>query len=76
MEGGAIGEKLGWGQVIRTPEDPANPSHGAKRGTPTMGGLVSSQEQSPAISSARSRAGRPPRSPASSSSGSRSPISA
>lgn len=32
--------KIGWGQVIRTPEDPANPSHGAKRGTPTMGGIV------------------------------------
>lgn len=33
-------ERLRWGQVIRTPEDPANPSHGAKRGTPTMGGIV------------------------------------
>lgn len=32
--------KLGWGQVIRTPEDPSNPSHEAKRGTPTMGGIV------------------------------------
>ncbi len=32
--------KLGWGQVIRTPDDPANPDHGAKRGTPTMGGLI------------------------------------
>ncbi|UWF76778.1 MULTISPECIES: phospho-N-acetylmuramoyl-pentapeptide-transferase [Microbacterium] len=32
--------RLGWGQVIRTPEDIANPSHGAKRGTPTMGGLI------------------------------------
>jgi len=30
----------GWGQVIRTPEDPHNPSHGQKRGTPTMGGIV------------------------------------
>lgn len=33
-------EKLGWGQVIRTPEDAANPNHHAKRGTPTMGGIV------------------------------------
>ncbi|WP_447942796.1 phospho-N-acetylmuramoyl-pentapeptide-transferase [Microbacterium aurum] len=33
-------EKLGWGQVIRTPEDAHNPSHHAKRGTPTMGGVV------------------------------------
>ena len=33
-------EKLGWGQVIRTPEDAHNPSHQAKRGTPTMGGVV------------------------------------
>lgn len=32
--------KLGWGQVIRTPEDIANPSHEAKRGTPTMGGVI------------------------------------
>lgn len=32
--------KLGWGQVIRTPEAVENPSHGAKRGTPTMGGLI------------------------------------
>lgn len=32
--------RWGWGQVIRTPEDIANPSHGAKRGTPTMGGLI------------------------------------
>lgn len=32
--------KWGWGQVIRTPEDIANPSHGEKRGTPTMGGLI------------------------------------
>jgi len=32
--------RLGWGQVIRTPEDIANPSHGAKRGTPTMGGVI------------------------------------
>jgi phospho-N-acetylmuramoyl-pentapeptide-transferase len=30
----------GWGQVIRTPEDVHNPSHGAKRGTPTMGGTI------------------------------------
>jgi len=30
----------GWGQVIRTPENVANPSHGAKRGTPTMGGVI------------------------------------
>lgn len=35
-------EKLGWGQVIRTPEDTKarNPQHHAKRGTPTMGGIV------------------------------------
>ena len=33
-------EKLGWGQVIRTPEDGHNPSHQAKRGTPTMGGVI------------------------------------
>ncbi len=33
-------EKLGWGQVIRTPEDAHNPSHQTKRGTPTMGGIV------------------------------------
>lgn len=32
--------RWGWGQVIRTPEDIANPSHEAKRGTPTMGGLI------------------------------------
>jgi phospho-N-acetylmuramoyl-pentapeptide-transferase len=32
--------KWGWGQVIRTPEDIRNPSHGAKRGTPTMGGTI------------------------------------
>ncbi|WP_460781806.1 phospho-N-acetylmuramoyl-pentapeptide-transferase [Microbacterium shaanxiense] len=32
--------RWGWGQVIRTPEDIANPSHSAKRGTPTMGGLI------------------------------------
>ncbi|UJP10748.1 phospho-N-acetylmuramoyl-pentapeptide-transferase [Microbacterium sp. KUDC0406] len=32
--------KLGWGQVIRTPEDISNPSHGHKRGTPSMGGLI------------------------------------
>jgi len=33
-------ERLGWGQVIRTPEDGNNPQHAAKRGTPTMGGIV------------------------------------
>ncbi|MBF4561112.1 phospho-N-acetylmuramoyl-pentapeptide-transferase [Microbacterium sp. VKM Ac-2870] len=33
-------EKLGWGQVIRTPENAHNPNHHTKRGTPTMGGLV------------------------------------
>ncbi len=33
-------EKLGWGQVIRTPDDANNPNHHAKRGTPTMGGIV------------------------------------
>ena len=33
-------EKWGWGQVIRTPENVHNPSHGAKRGTPTMGGTI------------------------------------
>lgn len=32
--------RWGWGQVIRTPEDIHNPSHGAKRGTPTMGGTI------------------------------------
>ncbi|GAA1987542.1 phospho-N-acetylmuramoyl-pentapeptide-transferase [Microbacterium pumilum] len=32
--------KWGWGQVIRTPEDIRNPSHGEKRGTPTMGGTI------------------------------------
>lgn len=32
-------EKIGWGQVIRT-EDGNNPQHQAKRGTPTMGGVV------------------------------------
>ena len=32
--------KWGWGQVIRTPEDVHNPSHGEKRGTPTMGGTI------------------------------------
>ena len=32
--------KWGWGQVIRTPESIANPSHQAKRGTPTMGGVI------------------------------------
>ena len=30
----------GWGQVIRTPETGNNPRHGAKRGTPTMGGTI------------------------------------
>ncbi|WP_417562817.1 phospho-N-acetylmuramoyl-pentapeptide-transferase [Microbacterium sp.] len=30
----------GWGQVIRTPEDVHNPSHAAKRGTATMGGVI------------------------------------
>jgi len=33
-------ERLGWGQVIRTPEDGHNPNHQTKRGTPTMGGIV------------------------------------
>lgn len=33
-------QRIGWGQVIRTPEDVNNPSHHAKRGTPTMGGIV------------------------------------
>ena len=33
-------EKLGWGQVIRTPENAHNPNHQAKRGTPTMGGVI------------------------------------
>lgn len=32
--------KWGWGQVIRTPESVYNPSHEAKRGTPTMGGVI------------------------------------
>ncbi len=32
--------KWGWGQVIRTPESIGNPSHAAKRGTPTMGGTI------------------------------------
>ncbi|NKF31875.1 phospho-N-acetylmuramoyl-pentapeptide-transferase, partial [Pseudomonas sp. BGM005] len=32
--------KWGWGQVIRTPEAIENPSHEAKRGTPTMGGVI------------------------------------
>ncbi len=32
--------RWGWGQVIRTPENVHNPSHGAKRGTPTMGGTI------------------------------------
>ena len=35
-----IFRRIGWGQVIRTPEDIANPNHGAKRGTPTMGGVI------------------------------------
>ena len=32
--------RWGWGQVIRTPDDIRNPSHGEKRGTPTMGGTI------------------------------------
>ena len=32
--------RWGWGQVIRTPENIHNPQHGAKRGTPTMGGVI------------------------------------
>jgi len=32
--------RWGWGQVIRTPENLHNPSHGEKRGTPTMGGTI------------------------------------
>ncbi|ALJ20813.1 phospho-N-acetylmuramoyl-pentapeptide-transferase [Microbacterium sp. No. 7] len=32
-------QRLGWGQVIRTPETDG-PAHEAKRGTPTMGGVV------------------------------------
>lgn len=32
--------RWGWGQVIRTPEAIENPSHSAKRGTPTMGGVI------------------------------------
>ncbi|WES65659.1 phospho-N-acetylmuramoyl-pentapeptide-transferase [Microbacter sp. GSS18] len=32
--------RWGWGQVIRTPEHGNNPRHGAKRGTPTMGGTI------------------------------------
>ena len=32
--------KWGWGQIIRTPEDGNVPAHEAKRGTPTMGGLI------------------------------------
>ncbi|MEZ3160884.1 phospho-N-acetylmuramoyl-pentapeptide-transferase [Microbacterium sp. BWT-B31] len=32
--------RWGWGQVIRTPDDIRNPSHGAKRGTATMGGTI------------------------------------
>ncbi|HWS49714.1 MAG TPA: phospho-N-acetylmuramoyl-pentapeptide-transferase [Microbacterium sp.] len=32
--------KWGWGQVIRTPEAIENPNHEAKRGTPTMGGVI------------------------------------
>ena len=35
-----LDRKWGWGQVIRTPEDVLNPSHAAKRGTPTMGGMI------------------------------------
>ncbi|HEX6208585.1 MAG TPA: phospho-N-acetylmuramoyl-pentapeptide-transferase [Actinomycetota bacterium] len=31
---------LGWGQRVREPTDPHYPAHGAKIGTPTMGGLV------------------------------------
>jgi len=31
---------LGWGQRVREPSDPRHPAHGAKIGTPTMGGLV------------------------------------
>lgn len=33
-------KKWGWGQVIRTPESANNPQHEAKRGTPTMGGVI------------------------------------
>ena len=33
-------QRIGWGQVIRTPEDAHNPSHHTKRGTQTMGGIV------------------------------------
>lgn len=35
-------EKLGWGQVIRTTDSKTerNPQHQAKRGTPTMGGII------------------------------------
>jgi len=32
--------RWGWGQVIRTPEHAHNPSHGEKRGIPTMGGTI------------------------------------
>ncbi|MGX1702325.1 phospho-N-acetylmuramoyl-pentapeptide-transferase [Microbacterium sp. NPDC055357] len=32
--------KWGWGQVIRTPDNVHNPSHGEKRGTATMGGTI------------------------------------
>jgi phospho-N-acetylmuramoyl-pentapeptide-transferase len=32
--------RWGWGQVIRTPEDGIVPDHQAKRGTPTMGGVI------------------------------------
>jgi len=32
--------RWGWGQVIRTPDAIENPSHEAKRGTPTMGGVI------------------------------------
>lgn len=33
-------DRLKWGQVIRTPDEPGSPQHHAKRGTPTMGGIV------------------------------------
>ncbi|WP_296195084.1 phospho-N-acetylmuramoyl-pentapeptide-transferase [uncultured Microbacterium sp.] len=32
--------RIGWGQVIRTPENVHNPQHGHKIGTATMGGIV------------------------------------
>nr|WP_208382604.1 phospho-N-acetylmuramoyl-pentapeptide-transferase [Microbacterium ulmi] len=32
--------RWGWGQIIRTPEDGNIPPHEAKRGTPTMGGVI------------------------------------